>query len=77
MLRPERQTFRNEVQSPSAATVKASRPELPLTFTVQSDGGGLHEAEEAASTRRAPTDFGKCKQILAGERIQKFNARLL
>lgn len=39
MARPERQTFKNETQSPAVVMVKASQPELPVTFTVQSHGG--------------------------------------
>lgn len=38
MAGPERQTFKNEMQSPAVLTVKASQPELPVTFTVQSHG---------------------------------------
>lgn len=39
MAGPERQTFKNEMQSPAVVMVKASQPELPVTFTVQSHGG--------------------------------------
>lgn len=46
MAGPARQTFRNEVQFPSVATVKASQPEPAVTFRVQSHSRQQHITQD-------------------------------